>query len=102
MGGMDRDFGNSDMPMNRGFGDSFGGMSKSSSCCGAAQDELLSSWTVYGCTTDVLQSNPSFPQIAFSPSGGSFGGGMGIGGMGSMGTGLGTHLSYITHDYQSF
>ncbi|XP_061133122.1 myelin expression factor 2 [Syngnathus typhle] len=26
MGGMDRDFGNSDMPMNRGFGDSFGGM----------------------------------------------------------------------------
>ncbi|XP_019742358.1 myelin expression factor 2 isoform X3 [Hippocampus comes] len=27
MGGMDRDFGNSDMPLNRGFGDSFGGMS---------------------------------------------------------------------------
>ncbi|KAL7405703.1 hypothetical protein ABVT39_005924 [Epinephelus coioides] len=26
MGGMDRDFGHSDMPMNRGFGDSFGGM----------------------------------------------------------------------------
>ncbi|KAM4602516.1 myelin expression factor 2 [Polymixia lowei] len=26
MGGMDRDFGRSDMPMNRGFGDSFGGM----------------------------------------------------------------------------
>ncbi|XP_077419581.1 myelin expression factor 2 [Vanacampus margaritifer] len=26
MGGMDRDFGNSDMLMNRGFGDSFGGM----------------------------------------------------------------------------
>lgn len=29
MGGMDRDFGHSDMPMNRGFGDSFGGMGKS-------------------------------------------------------------------------
>ncbi|KAK9542415.1 hypothetical protein VZT92_000280 [Zoarces viviparus] len=26
MGGMDRDFGHTDMPMNRGFGDSFGGM----------------------------------------------------------------------------
>uniref|UniRef100_A0A8C3AKN2 Myelin expression factor 2 n=1 Tax=Cyclopterus lumpus TaxID=8103 RepID=A0A8C3AKN2_CYCLU len=26
MGGMDRDFGHSDMPMNRGFGESFGGM----------------------------------------------------------------------------
>uniref|UniRef100_A0AAQ5ZFF6 RRM domain-containing protein n=1 Tax=Amphiprion ocellaris TaxID=80972 RepID=A0AAQ5ZFF6_AMPOC len=26
MGGMDRDFGHGDMPMNRGFGDSFGGM----------------------------------------------------------------------------
>ncbi|TDH16868.1 hypothetical protein EPR50_G00002530 [Perca flavescens] len=26
MAGMDRDFGHSDMPMNRGFGDSFGGM----------------------------------------------------------------------------
>nr|XP_046248571.1 myelin expression factor 2 isoform X2 [Scatophagus argus] len=26
MGGMDRDFGHNDMPMNRGFGDSFGGM----------------------------------------------------------------------------
>uniref|UniRef100_A0A7N5ZXW2 RRM domain-containing protein n=1 Tax=Anabas testudineus TaxID=64144 RepID=A0A7N5ZXW2_ANATE len=26
MGGMDRDFGHSDMPMNRGFGDSLGGM----------------------------------------------------------------------------
>ncbi|XP_077375502.1 myelin expression factor 2 [Festucalex cinctus] len=26
MGGMDRDFGNNDMQMNRGFGDSFGGM----------------------------------------------------------------------------
>lgn len=24
MGGMDRDFGHNDMPMNRGFGDSFG------------------------------------------------------------------------------
>lgn len=30
MGGMDRDFGHSDMPMNRGFGDSFGGMGKNS------------------------------------------------------------------------
>lgn len=28
MGGMDRDFGHSDMPVNRGFGDSFGGMGK--------------------------------------------------------------------------
>lgn len=28
MGGMDRDFGHGDMPMNRGFGDSFGGMGK--------------------------------------------------------------------------
>lgn len=27
MGGMDRDFGHNDMPMNRGFADSFGGMS---------------------------------------------------------------------------
>ncbi|XP_035484481.1 myelin expression factor 2 isoform X4 [Scophthalmus maximus] len=26
LGGMDRDFGHSDMPVNRGFGDSFGGM----------------------------------------------------------------------------
>ncbi|XP_044047498.1 myelin expression factor 2 isoform X3 [Siniperca chuatsi] len=26
IGGMDRDFGHSDMPLNRGFGDSFGGM----------------------------------------------------------------------------
>ncbi|XP_075933829.1 myelin expression factor 2 [Anarhichas minor] len=26
MGGMDRDFGHTEMPMNRGFGDSFGGM----------------------------------------------------------------------------
>ncbi|XP_061670657.1 myelin expression factor 2 [Syngnathoides biaculeatus] len=26
MGGMDRDFGNCDMPMNRGYGDSFGGI----------------------------------------------------------------------------
>lgn len=30
MGGMDRDFTHNDMPMNRGFGDSFG-MSESSS-----------------------------------------------------------------------
>lgn len=30
MGGMDRDFAHNDMPMNRGFGDSFG-MSESSS-----------------------------------------------------------------------
>lgn len=28
MGGMERDFGHSDMPMNRGFADSFGGMGK--------------------------------------------------------------------------
>uniref|UniRef100_A0A3B3DBN8 Myelin expression factor 2 n=1 Tax=Oryzias melastigma TaxID=30732 RepID=A0A3B3DBN8_ORYME len=28
MGGMDRDFGHNDMPMNRGFSDSFGGMSR--------------------------------------------------------------------------
>lgn len=31
MGGMDRDFGHSDMPMNRGFGDSFGGMGERNS-----------------------------------------------------------------------
>uniref|UniRef100_A0A3Q3DQ55 Myelin expression factor 2 n=1 Tax=Hippocampus comes TaxID=109280 RepID=A0A3Q3DQ55_HIPCM len=56
MGGMDRDFGNSDMPLNRGFGDSFGGMS------------------------------------------GSFGGGMGVGGMGSMGTGLGGGMGSMAMD----
>ena len=32
MGGMDRDFGHSDMSMNRGFGDSFGGMGESYFC----------------------------------------------------------------------
>lgn len=31
MGGMDRDFGHSDMSMNRGFGDSLGGMGNGSS-----------------------------------------------------------------------
>lgn len=28
MGGMDRDFGHNDMPMSRGFGDSFGAMGR--------------------------------------------------------------------------
>ncbi|XP_057696008.1 myelin expression factor 2 [Corythoichthys intestinalis] len=55
-GGMDRDFGSSDMQMNRGFGDSFGGL------------------------------------------GGSFGGGMGLGGMGSMGTGLGGGMGSMAMD----
>lgn len=38
MGGMDRDFGQGDMPMNRGFGsDSFGGMSKFERRCPSTQ-----------------------------------------------------------------
>ncbi|XP_061607686.1 myelin expression factor 2 isoform X2 [Phyllopteryx taeniolatus] len=57
MGGTDRDFGNCDMPMNRGFGDSYGGI-----------------------------------------AGGSFGGGMGVGGMGSMGTGLGGGMGSMAMD----
>lgn len=77
MGGMDRDFGHGDMPMNRGFGDSFGGMGKLDS---HFREALIFTASWYNRICINLHSS----------LGGGFGGGMGSGGMGHMGTGLGT------------
>ncbi|MBN3296329.1 MYEF2 factor, partial [Amia calva] len=77
MGSMDRDFGRNDMPMNRGYADSYGGMGK--------ELYLIS---VY----------------EFSLSGGGmggFGGGMGNAGMGPMGSGLGGGMGNMGMDRMS-
>uniref|UniRef100_A0A3B3BUP0 Myelin expression factor 2 n=1 Tax=Oryzias melastigma TaxID=30732 RepID=A0A3B3BUP0_ORYME len=64
MGGMDRDFGHNDMPMNRGFSDSFGGMSR----------------FYFVCICEPVNSTP--PGVYFP------GGGMGNMGMDRMGSGF--------------
>ncbi|CAF99845.1 unnamed protein product, partial [Tetraodon nigroviridis] len=78
MSGMDRDFSHNDMPMNRGFGDSFG--------MGESVSEI-SQHSVTACLTRFLSLC----------SGGNFGGGMGSG-MGHMGSALGGGMGNMSMD----
>uniref|UniRef100_A0A665SUY2 Myelin expression factor 2 n=1 Tax=Echeneis naucrates TaxID=173247 RepID=A0A665SUY2_ECHNA len=77
MGGMDRDFGHSDMPVTRGFGDSFGGMGTCYSTGGGmgnmSMDRMGSSFDLMGMSG--MDMNRGF-------------GGYGSGGPGHMGGGM--------------
>ncbi|XP_037605563.1 myelin expression factor 2 isoform X5 [Sebastes umbrosus] len=79
MGGMDRDFGHSDMQMNRGFGDSFGGMGGGMG--NMSMDRMGSSFDRMGMSG--MDMNRGFG--GYGGGGGHMGGGMSDRGSGSKG-----------------